>query len=193
MAKDVIDLITADHRVIEKLFDKLKSGKGDRSALVEEVGRLLVAHSKAEEERVYPIVAKAAPDEKGQVRHSEEEHAEAEQLVERLRGTDPGAKEFDTLVEQLVDAVTHHVQTEETEVLPALREAVDRDRLLDLGSQFDSRRRQVLQEFEQGGADEEGMSREELYQKAREEDVPGRSRMKKDELAEALRELHHKH
>jgi hypothetical protein len=122
------------------------------------------------------------------VRHGKEEHQQAEQLVERLRSTDPGGEDFDSLVDQLTEAVSHHVETEETQVLPALRDAVSQERLRELGADFSQRRNEVLQQLESGGAATEGLSREELYRKAQEADVPGRSQMTKDELAQALRE-----
>lgn len=143
MAKEVTTLIESDHREIEKLFDQLKSGKGDRAGLAQEVGRMLLAHSKAEEERVYPVAAKDA-SEKKEIKHSEEEHQQAEQLIHRLRQADPDDSEFD----QLMAVVTEHVQTEESEVLPAMRESLDKDRLAELATEFSDRRKRELDRLE---------------------------------------------
>ncbi|GAB2583014.1 hypothetical protein GCM10027168_14630 [Streptomyces capparidis] len=184
---DAIELITSDHREVERLFEQMQSRKDDRATLAEEVAHMLIAHSRAEEEQVYPVIAREAPDEEDQVQHGEEEHQQAERLARTLKDTDPGSEEFDRVLEQLVEAVTHHVETEENEVLPALREAVDDKRLNELGDAFWRKRQEVLTGLESGG-DIGDMTREELYEKAKEADVPGRSGMKKDELVEALRE-----
>lgn len=188
MAQDVIELITSDHREVERLFDQLKAGQGNSSALLEEVGRLLIAHNRAEEERVYPVVAREASDEKGQVRHSQEEHEQAEELLRQLQETDPAEEQFATLVEQLVEAVTHHVETEESEVLPALREAVDERRLEELGQEFSRRRQEVMEEAESRVRSAEQPSREDLYREAQDADIPGRSQMNEEELADAVRD-----
>ncbi|MER6304290.1 hemerythrin domain-containing protein, partial [Kitasatospora sp. NPDC001539] len=189
MTKDVVELITADHREVEKLFQQLQAGGKDRVAVLDRVGALLIAHSRAEEERVYPVIAKNAPGEKGQVAHSEDEHEQAEQLIKRLQATDPESKQFDTLVTELVEAVKHHVETEESEILPALRQAVDEKQLRELGTTFKERREEALAEAEQEAAKrrrDDEPTKDELYRRAQKEDIPGRSSMTKEELAGAL-------
>lgn len=69
---------------------------------------MLVAHSRAEEAEVYPVAAKEAKA-GGEVEHSQEEHAEAEQLPEELGAADPTTSQFDRLLKELTDAVKHHV------------------------------------------------------------------------------------
>ncbi|WP_030245680.1 hemerythrin domain-containing protein [Streptomyces sp. NRRL S-350] len=189
MTKDVVELITADHREVEKLFQHLQAGGGDRVAVLDRVGALLIAHSRAEEERVYPVVATDAPGEKDQMAHSEDEHAQAEHLIRRLQATDPQSKHFDTLVAELVEAVRHHVETEESEILPALRQAMDEERLRELGVKFQERREEALAVAERQAAERHGddePTKDELYRQAQEADIPGRSRMAKQELADAL-------
>jgi hypothetical protein len=46
-----------------------------------------------------------------------------------------------------VGAVTHHVEEEESEILPALRDALDAGRLEELGEAFERRRIEELAEF----------------------------------------------
>jgi hemerythrin superfamily protein len=53
-------MIKNDHRVLEQLFAQLKSGEGDRRALLDEVEARLTAHARAEEGEVYPVIAQAA-------------------------------------------------------------------------------------------------------------------------------------
>src|ERR1041385_6051361 len=61
MGTDAITLIKNDHRLMEKMFDQLRSGKGDRRALLVEVAARLAAHSHAEEMKVYPALQQANP------------------------------------------------------------------------------------------------------------------------------------
>ena len=95
MASDAISLIKHDHRVLEDLFDQVKASRGDRYGLLEEIAALLTAHSRAEEQQVYPAIDAAAPDHGQDVQRSTQEHDEAEELLENalqavtLQGQDP--------------------------------------------------------------------------------------------------------
>lgn len=180
---DVIKLITDDHRMMESLFEKLRSGEGDRKLLVEECAARLTAHSRAEEERVYPVITEKNPSESGEVHHGYEEHQEAEQLLHRLQGTDPQGPDFEPALTAFVDAVKHHVEEEESKILPALAEAVGRTELEELGRAFAKRRKEELKAH---GIDDD-VSRAELYQQAQEAGIAGRSQMSKEELARELR------
>jgi hemerythrin superfamily protein len=191
MAEDVITLITRDHREMEELFSRLRLDKENRPALLERVGAMLVAHSRAEEAHVYPEIAKAAPAERGEVHHGAEEHHQAEELLHKLEDLDPDSDQFDEALTEFVEAVNHHVHEEESEILPALGEAVGRTRLEELGRLFMERREQELtggaavpaaqSSAAEGSMDD--LTKDELYEKARRAGVEGRSRMDKDDLA----------
>jgi hemerythrin superfamily protein len=60
MAKDVISLITADHREVESLFERLKREPENRPALLTELSAVFIAHSRGEEDRVYPEIVKTS-------------------------------------------------------------------------------------------------------------------------------------
>ena len=197
MAEDAITLITRDHREMERLFEQLKTQKDDRPRLVEQVGAMLLAHSRAEEEKVYPEIVASSPDEQDEVYHGAQEHAEAEQILHRLERADPQSAQFDEILTEFVEAVSHHVEEEESEILPALADAVGQAKLEELGRAFWERREQELTLRAEGagssatsgsaGEDPGDLTKDELYQRARDADVPGRSSMDKDELAEAVR------
>jgi hemerythrin superfamily protein len=103
--------------------------------LVPGVTRLLIAHSRAEEAEVYPVARDEAGKTEG-IAHSQEEHAQAEQILARLKATDHNSSEFDALLTQLIDAVTHHVEEEESKVLPGMRDRMDESRRSELADAF---------------------------------------------------------
>ena len=187
---DAVTLIKNDHRLLEKLFDRLKSGQGDRQAVLVEVAARLAAHSHAEEMKVYPALAEARPGEHGEVEHGAEEHHEAEQMLHRLMAMEPNDPEFESVLTRFVEAVQHHVREEETELLPALERAVDKARLEELGRAFEEicTRELEIAGIGAGQSTMDTRSRAELYEQAKEAGVPGRSGMTKEELAQALRE-----
>jgi hemerythrin superfamily protein len=136
MASDAITLIMNDHRLMEQLFERLKSGEGDRRVLLAETAAHLAAHSHAEEEKVYPVLAETVPAEFGDVEQAIQEHHEADVLLHRLQSMDADDPAFTVVLEKFIGTVLHHVEQEESELLPALREAVDRRTLEELGAAF---------------------------------------------------------
>ena len=117
-----------------------------------------------------------------------------------MQQADPHSAQFDAVLEEFVAAVKHHIEEEETKILPALAESVERSRLGELGAAFEERRIAILIEHgiiseggevgggkEAGGGPGEEFSREGLYEQAKQAEVPGRSKMSKDELARTVR------
>ncbi|GAA4100705.1 hemerythrin domain-containing protein [Nocardioides kongjuensis] len=178
MSKDVVDLIMNDHRELEKLFDTLLNEPEKRAALVPVMTTLLTAHSRAEESEVYPAAREAGGAD--DVEHSQKEHLEADQLALALSETDPSSPDFEAALQELVDAVSHHVEEEEQTVLPGMRERLDEARRAELGEAFLAAREEHL--GEQPG----DITRAELDQQAANAGVSGTSSMSKDELKETL-------
>lgn len=178
-SQDVVDLIEQDHREVERIFEAMKSDPEQRALLLPVVTSLLVAHSRAEEAEVYPV-ARDEAGEAEEVAHSQEEHQEAEQLLERLAGTDPQSPDFEEVLQEVVDSVTHHVEEEESTVLPGMRERLSDERRRELGEAFLAARAEHL--GEQPGE----LTREDLVQQARNVGVTGASSMTKDEIEDEL-------
>lgn len=202
---DVVALIKKDHRELEELFAKVTAGDGDRQRTLDEITARLEAHSRAEELEVYPVLSLADPGEEEEVEHAHHEHHEAEHRLRMARNL-VVSPHFGEAFTAFVKAVKHHVEEEENEVLPALQKAVDADRLVELGAAFEKVRGELLAqpastinleaeaEAATGTApaaatgDPADATRNELYERAKEADIPGRSAMTKQELADALRE-----
>jgi hemerythrin superfamily protein len=203
MAADAVTLITNDHRLLEGLFAQLAADQGDRHALVEEITARLSAHARAEEQQVYPAISQAAPDDDQKVDHAYHEHREAEHELTKVRNL-IASPHFGDAVAAFIAAVKHHVEEEETEVLPRLRQIVDADELQRLGAAFAQARARELAKAglaapNDGDGDAEtdapvdddpahvdNATRDELYEMAKKADIAGRSSMNKEELAEAL-------
>jgi hemerythrin superfamily protein len=175
---DVVDLIVQDHRELQRMFEELRSDPSKRKALAPVMSTLLFAHSRAEESEVYPR-AKAAGGE-DDVEHSQEEHLEADQIAERLTSLDPDSDEFGEVLEQLIEAVTHHLEEEEESVLPHMRERMSEDELTDLGEKFLAVRAEHL------GDQPDDMTKSQLEQQASNIDLEGASAISKSELKSEL-------
>jgi hemerythrin superfamily protein len=132
---DVTKLIEHDHREVEALFQKFKE-TGD-GALASKICDELDAHAAAEEKSFYPVVRADLPYGVTMATEGEDEHAQARQLIGRIRRTsDP--EHVRELVNELEEAVQHHVEEEESEMLPRARTTLDEARLVEVGGEFES-------------------------------------------------------
>lgn len=179
MQYDVVDLIMQDHREVERLFDELKNHPEKRPLLTPVLCGLLVAHSRAEESEVYPV-AKESAGESDEVEHSQEEHAQAEQLLVKLLDCEYDSPQFDQMLKKVVDSITHHVEEEEKNVLPGMRKRLSAERRYALGEAFARSRADHLGELP-GQA-----TREELLQQAKNLGLANASNMTKEQLQREL-------
>jgi len=135
-SSNLISVITQDHREVEAVFQELESGKGSpehRRDLADHVIAELVRHSVAEEQYMYPAAREALEGGDELVDHELEEHAEAEKLMKDLDGLDPTDPRFDELLTTLMSEIRHHIEEEESDLLPQLQAACSEEQLRDLG------------------------------------------------------------
>ncbi|MFF7240035.1 hemerythrin domain-containing protein [Streptomyces collinus] len=143
--RDVVELILQDHRRMEDLFRLMRSVEADRAGALKEFADLLIAHAQAEEAKVYPALKRYKNIDDDEVEHGEHEHDEGNQaLLDLLEVDEVGSKEWDSKLEELVEAVTHHADEEERTILNGARENVAMQRREELGAAFwEERERQL--------------------------------------------------
>ena len=137
--RDVIEILEHDHREVEEMFAELESLRGAstdeaqsrRKELTEQVTIELVRHSVAEEVLVYPKVEDKVSKE--EVEHAREEHAEAEETLQRLEKLDADSPDFDDELATLMKEIRHHIEDEEGEMFAHMRQVMDADELRKLG------------------------------------------------------------
>lgn len=135
---DCLDLLVEQHREVEELFarfEELSDRPSQRKAdVVREIITHLVRHAEIEEQIFYPAVAETLPDAASEVEEGLEEHHAAELLLWELDHLRPGAERYDAKVTVLIEQVRHHVEEEEQEVFPQVREALDEQRRREIGA-----------------------------------------------------------
>ncbi|HYD95000.1 MAG TPA: hemerythrin domain-containing protein [Noviherbaspirillum sp.] len=117
-----IDALKADHRLVRQLFDQFFNTQ-DVNAKKEGGPRLLLLlemHAALEESVFYPRVQEAEP---GLVEHCEQEHQEARQLIEQLKGMDEADAQYEQLMRQLSESVMRHVENEEQTLFPKVQQS----------------------------------------------------------------------
>lgn len=145
-SEDVVELILADHREFEALLRALRNRDEDRPARLAELADLLVAHAEAEERDVYPALKEALPaDDEDDVEHGAEEHAEGHEALLALQEADASDDDaFEEALEELSEALTHHLDEEERDILNGAREHVSEGQRAELGRAFRRTRGELL-------------------------------------------------
>src|SRR3954447_17727070 len=140
MSTDAIVLLKDDHKEIRRLFREFQAA-GDGAAkrkqsLVDKIIELLTVHTYIENEVMYPRVRELLPDLEDDVLESYEEHHVADVLVMELSGMQPEAERFTAKTTVLIENVRHHIDEEEQEWFPKVREGLGRKALQDIGAEM---------------------------------------------------------
>jgi hemerythrin superfamily protein len=179
---NAVDLLIQDHQVVRGLFQKFQSAQEaeDDEAmkdLAEQVFAELEVHTTIEEEIFYPAVRKGVDDSDEIVDESEQEHHVVDVLMNEMRDLRPVGDEWIAKMTVLIENVEHHAEEEEQEMFPDAREQLGEERLSRLGEELEERQRSAKVDL---------TTKEELYRKAQDQQIEGRSEMTKAELAEAV-------
>ncbi len=140
MSTDAIVLLKQDHKEIRRLFREFQqAGEGAtarKGKLVDQIIEALTVHTYLENEVMYPRVRELLPDLEEDVLESYEEHHVADLLVVELAAMKPSAERFDAKTTVLIENVTHHIEEEEEEWFPKVREGLGRKALQEIGAEL---------------------------------------------------------
>ena len=140
MSTDAIVLLKEDHKEILKAFkDFEKAGENataTKGKLVDKIIELLTVHTYIENEVMYPRVRELLPELEDDVLESYEEHHVADVLVVELAALKPDAERFDAKATVLIENVRHHIEEEEQEWFPQVREGLGRKQLQEIGAEM---------------------------------------------------------
>jgi hemerythrin superfamily protein len=140
MSTDAIVILKEDHKKMRKLFTQFQNAgehatarKGD---IVKDIIEALTIHTYIENEVMYPQVRNLLPDLEDDVLESYEEHHVADVLCAELHAMKPDDERFDAKTTVLIENVTHHVDEEEQDWFPKVREGLSRKQLQEIGARM---------------------------------------------------------
>jgi hemerythrin superfamily protein len=140
MSTDAIVLLKNDHKEIRKLFRDFRgagpNARVEKGRIVDDIIEALTVHTYIENEGMYPEVRDLAPDLEDDILESYEEHHVADVLVVELAAMKPDDERFDAKTTVLIENVEHHIEEEEQEWFPKVREALGRKQLREMGARM---------------------------------------------------------
>ena len=156
MSNDAIVLLKQDHQEIRRVFRDFE-GAGEnahaaKGKIVDRIIELLTVHTYVENEVMYPRVRALLPDLEDDVLESYEEHHVADVLVMELAGMDRSDERFEAKATVLIENVTHHIDEEEQDWFPKVREGLSRTQLRDIGEELAAARDKAPRRPEQPSA-----------------------------------------
>jgi hemerythrin superfamily protein len=141
-----IEIIKEDHESVKKLFEAYNQcGEGDdekKSDLAKNILKELTIHARMEEKYFYPKLRESIDAEHPlPVDEAMAEHHAAKMLMLELKVMPVSAENYDAKMAVLEENIMHHVEEEETELLPEAEEV--------LGGQMEEIGKE-MQEYKEG-------------------------------------------
>lgn len=184
---DAITLLTGDHQRVRGIVKRLEAAEESRDdetmrQLADQLFKELETHTTLEEEIFYPAVREASDDLAELIEESLQEHHVVDVLIGEARDLEPGSDEWTAKLSVIVENVEHHAGEEEEELFPQARSALG-DELDALGERLTAKKRDLGAPTADQVID---LPKEELMERARAQEIPGRSSMSQEELAASI-------
>lgn len=182
---DALKLLTADHNRMRGMFTRFTAAQEaedptQMGELCEKIFRDLEVHTTIEEEIFYPGVHDLSEEIGDTVDEGIEEHHVVKVLMSEIRELPVGADDWVAKMTVLMENVQHHIEEEESELFSSVRSEMDADTLSDLAEQLEDKKRELGAPTV---ADKIDLTKSDLDELAKEQEIPGRSNMDHEELA----------
>lgn len=136
---NIIDLVMHEHRLAERLYWEFKNTE-DRDIKQKKIHLLikeLSQHGAKEEMVMYPVMKSRLPGGPEMVAEALQEHLQVKVELKEMDDMQLGVHaDLEQRVHRLMADVSRHVQEEETQLLPTLRQHLSESELQQLGRQF---------------------------------------------------------
>ena len=143
--QNALELLKADHDRVDEMFQKVKANEdGNNEDLFRRIRTELELHTHVEEQIFYPNLLENGDEELQKiVREGLEEHGQVKTLLTEMSSLSGDSDDFKAKLQVMMENVEHHVQEEEGEMFPLVREQIDEQMLVRLGSLIDAEKVRV--------------------------------------------------
>jgi len=145
-----LELLMSDHRKVEDLFEQFEqekdSDEGTRREIAQQICAELTIHAQVEEELFYPWLREQLEDDDMEmVEEAQVEHNTAKDLIAQIEGATDIDEVYNAKVKVLSEYIKHHVQEEENEIFPEVRD--QQEELDELGQEMSARKGELMEEL----------------------------------------------
>jgi hemerythrin superfamily protein len=135
---NALELLKEDHKNVKALFEQTQraEGQSEKQQLFDQIETELEIHAHIEETVFYPALDQHE-ELKDMVAEALEEHEEVKTLLEEIEELGSESNEFDSKLALLIESVEHHVEEEEGEMFPKVREILNETMLEQLGKELE--------------------------------------------------------
>jgi len=139
-------LLKKQHDEVKELFKQFEAAEeeSEKQELFEQIADDFAAHGEIEEKIFYPAVYVGPLKEK--LQEAVEEHLAAKRVAADLLDMEPSDEQFDAKMTVLKELIEHHVEEEEGELFPLVRQNFAREELEALGDQMEQMFEQLQQD-----------------------------------------------
>jgi hemerythrin-like domain-containing protein len=147
---EVTGMLREDHQKVKDLFEEFENAEedGEKLRIVRTALAELEIHATLEEEIFYPAVREQIEeDDEDTMDEALEEHHVAKFIMRELKDMKPGDERFDAKFKVLAESVKHHIEEEESEILPKADEMeLDQEQLAE---EMTERKQELQQQLKQ--------------------------------------------
>lgn len=142
---NAVDLLASDHREVENLFSQYESATDadSKTEIAHQVVHDLAVHGEIEELRFYPRLREVLDDGDRLADEAIEEHLAVKETLNAIDSMTADDGGFDDRMRELMGQVRHHVEEEERELFPGIRQALSDEDLRELGQRLHRARSMV--------------------------------------------------
>ncbi len=148
--KHIYGYLNQDHEKIKSLLNKIESlgneESAEKTALFNELKKVLILHSEAEEKVFYHALENHSQT-NAKAKHGKEEHHEAEKLLSELTSNTLKGAAWQQKLLSLKEALKHHIEEEENEMFKGAKRVLNEAQEKEMASEM-SEAKARLQESE---------------------------------------------
>ncbi len=135
---NALELLISQHRDVEETFSVIEGSTDpdEKMRIFEKLADSLAIHAAIEEHQFYPAVK--AQNTEYILLESVEEHLGMKRVIADLMKLQPDDESFDAKISVLRELVMNHVEEEETELFPQVKQLMDDEQLEELGEEMES-------------------------------------------------------
>ncbi|HEV8438002.1 MAG TPA: hemerythrin domain-containing protein [Methylomirabilota bacterium] len=148
---DAIQFLKQEHEKAKQAFGQILDARGDqRGQLWKKLKPELKVHEQMEEAALYGPVGRDAgsdhQDLKDWEEHHHEEVTDLESLVQEVDGLEPADDAWLEKLQEVHETLEHHIEEEEGNIWPQIREVWNQSKLEEAGKQMESMKKQKMRE-----------------------------------------------